>query len=232
VTSALPGARPSPNIWHHTATYETENRAADPDGRLWAAMESMVDWSGRDVLDLGCGTGFHLSRFALRAASVVGVEPHPDLVALARRRTRALPTVSAAAGLAESLPLPDASVDVVHARWAYFFGPGCEPGLAELDRVLRRGGTALVIDNDPTRSSFGAWFRRGYPDVDPVAVERFWSTHGWTRTPVDMGWRFSSRADLESVVRIELPTKVAEDVLTQHDGLEVDYAVNLWSKRF
>ena len=228
----LPGARPSPNIWHHTATYEVENRAADPDGRLWAAMESLVDWSGRDVLDLGCGTGFHLPRFAERAASVVGVEPHPDLVALARRRTRALPTVSVAAGLAESLPLPDASVDVVHARWAYFFGPGCEPGLAELDRVVRRGGTALVIDNDPTRSTFGAWFRRGYPDVDPVAVERFWSTRGWTRTPVDMGWRFSSRADLEAVVRIELPTTVAEDVLTEHEGLEVDYAVNLWSREF
>jgi hypothetical protein len=65
-----------------------------------------------------------------------------------------------------------------------------------------------------------------------VAVERFWSTRGWTRTPVDMGWRFSSRADLESVVRIELPTAVAEEVLAEHEGLEVDYAVNLWTKRF
>ena len=46
-------------------------------------------------------------------------------------------------------PLPDASVDVVHARWAYFFGPGCEPGLAELDRVVRRGGTALVDRQRP-----------------------------------------------------------------------------------
>ena len=100
--------------------------------------------------------------------------------------------------MAEALPLPAASVDVVHARWAYFFGPGCEPGLAELDRVVRRGGTAFVVDNDPTRSTFGGWFRRGYPEVDPDAVERFWSTRGWTRTPVDMGWSFSSRADLEA----------------------------------
>jgi SAM-dependent methyltransferase len=227
------GTRPSPNIWHHTSTYEVENRAVDPDGRLWAAMLSVADWTGRDLLDIGCGTGFHLPRFALTASSVVGVEPHPDLVALARRRTRVLTQVSVHEGTAQALPLPDASVDIVHARWAYFFGPGCEPGLAELDRVVRRGGVAMVIDNDATRSTFGGWFRRGYPDLpDPVTVERFWSTRGWTRTPVDMGWRFSSRADLEAVVRIEFDKATADWILAHHEGTEVDYAVNLWSKRF
>ena len=122
----------------------------------------------------------------------------------------------------------DASVDVVHARWAYFFGPGCEPGLAELDRVVRRGGSAFVIDNDATRSTFGAWFRRGYPTVDPQEVELYWTRRGWTRIPVDMGWRFESRADLEAVVRIEFTPEVAAEVLASHTGTEVDYAVNVW----
>lgn len=231
-TDLAPGARPSPNIWHHPATYEIENRAVDPDGALGAAMLAVDDWAGRSVLDVGCGTGFHLPWFAATASSVIGVEPHADLVALARRRTRRLPNVTVHQGAAQSLPLPDAAVDVVHARWAYFFGPGCEPGLAELDRVVRRGGTAYVIDNDPTRSTFGGWFRRGYPEVDPVAVERFWSTRGWTRVPVDLRWSFSSRADLEAVVRIELAPVVADEVLAGHEGTEVDYAVNLWWKRF
>ncbi len=232
--SELPeGTRPSPNIWNHTSTYEVENRAVDPDGTLWSALQDRADWSGRHVLDLGCGTGFHLPRFAERAAAVTGVEPHPDLVALARRRTRSLPHVAVHQGTAQAVPLPDASVDVVHARWAYFFGPGCEPGLAELDRVVRRGGTALVVDNDPTRSTFGGWFRRGYPHLaDATAVERFWSTQGWTRTPVDMGWRFSARADLEAVVRIEFDAETAEAILAEHEGTEVDYAVNLWSRQF
>lgn len=195
-------------------------------------MAAVADWAGRTVLDVGCGTGFHLPRFARTASSVTGVEPHPDLVALARRRTRALDHVRVEQGTAQALPLPGASVDIVHARWSYFFGPGCEPGLAELDRVVRRGGTAFVIDNDATRSTFGAWFRRGYPTVDPVAVERFWSVRGWTRTSVDMGWSFGSRADLESVVRIEFTPAVAEEVLAGHEGTEVDYAVNLWSRAF
>ena len=189
-------------------------------------------WTGRTVLDVGCGSGFHLPRFAADAGAVVGVEPHPDLVALARRRTRRVPGVTVHQGTAQALPLPDASVDVVHARWAYFFGPGCEPGLRELDRVVRRGGTAFVIDNDPTRSTFGRWFRRGFPEVDPDAVERFWSTHGWRRTPLDIRWSFSARADLEAVVRIELPPAAAEQALAEHTGTEVDYAVNLWSRTY
>jgi ubiquinone/menaquinone biosynthesis C-methylase UbiE len=195
-------------------------------------MDTIAPWAGRSVLDVGCGTGFHLPRFAASAARVVGVEPHPSLAALARRRTRRLGNVEVREGLAQALPVPDASVDVVHARWAYFLGPGCEPGLAELDRVVRRGGTAFVIDTDPTRSTFGSWFARGYPMVDPVAVERFWSSRGWTRHPLLVHWQFDSRADLEAVIAIELPTGVARDVLASHDGRSVDCALNLWWRRF
>ena len=228
----VPGAIPSPNIWHHPHTYEIENRAVDPDGVIESAMRAHCDWAGRAVLDIGCGTGFHLPRWAESATSVVGVEPHPDLAAVAARRTSRIANVTVLPGSAQKLPLPDASVDMAQARWAYFFGPGCEPGLRELDRVVRRGGTAFVVDNDPTRSTFGGWFRRGYPDVDPVRVERFWSTHGWTREPLDMVWRFDERADLEAVVRIEFTPDDAERIIAGHTGLEVDYAVNLWWRQY
>ena len=226
------GAVRSPNIWEHPATYELENRAVDRDGVLESAMLGIDDWTARDVLDVGCGTGFHLPRFAASARRVYGVEPHPALLRLAARRTRSLSNVTVSGGTAQSVPLPDASVDVVHARWAYFFGPGCEPGLRELARVVRRGGTAFVIDNDATRSTFGRWFRCGYPAVDPVAVERFWAGHGWTRMPLDIDWRFDSRADLEAVVRIEFTPELASQILAEHPGTRVDYAVNLWWRHF
>jgi SAM-dependent methyltransferase len=230
--SASNGAIPSPNIWNHPELYEVENRAVDPDQRIEAAMRSVLDWAGLDLLDLGCGTGFHLPRWASDARSVAGVEPNPALAAIARRRTSRLANVRVLEGTAQEVPLPDASVDVVHARWAYFFGPGCEPGLAELSRVVRRGGAGFVIDNDATRSTFGAWFRRGYPSFDPVAVERFWSSHGWTRMPLDIEWRFSRRADLEAVVGIEFKPELAKEIVAEHEGLVVDYAVNLWWRRF
>lgn len=226
------GAIASPNIWQHTATYELENSGADPDRAIEAAMRSVADWTGQDFLDLGCGTGFHLPTWASEARSVVGVEPHPDLVALARRRTRRLANVQVIKGAAQQIPLPDASVDVAQARWAYFFGPGSEPGLAELNRVMRRGGTAFVIDNDATRSTFGRWFARGYPGVDAAAVERFWARAGWSRMPVDIRWEFTTRADFEAVVRIEFDRATADWVLAEHAGSSVDYAVNLFWRHF
>ena len=47
-----------------------------------------------------------------------------------------------------------------------------------------------------------------------------------------MGWSFASRADLEAVVRIELPPAAADEALAAHAGTEVDYAVNLWWREF
>ena len=234
-TGRLTGTVPSPNIWQHPETYELESQAFDRPGRVEAAMRDILGgegWTALDVLDLGCGSGFHLPRFAGSARTVYGVEPHPGLAAVAARRTARLGNVTVLRGTAQELPLPPSCVDVMHARWAYFFGPGCEPGLTELDRVMRHGGTGFVIDNDASRSTFGAWFRRGYPMVRAEQVERFWSARGWRRRPVDTTLTFATRADLESVVRIEFDATVAEQVLAGHEGTEVDYAVNLWWRRF
>ena len=230
--SIADGGIPSPNIWHHPKVYEVENHAVDPDGVIEPAMRAIRDWAGVTVLDIGCGTGFHLPMFAATAARVIGVEPHGALAEAARRRTRSLPNVEVRQGTAQRLPVPDSSVDVMHARWAYFFGPGCEPGLAELDRVMRHGGTAFVIDNDGSRSTFGRWFSTAYPMIEPPEVERFWTARGWQRTQLDMGWRFERREDFEAVVRIEFTPADAIRIIAEHSGVEVDYAINLWSKTF
>jgi SAM-dependent methyltransferase len=226
-------AIPSPNIWESPEVYELENHGVDREGVLEAAMRDIHDWGREDVVDIGCGAGFHLVRFAATAGSVVGVEPHPPLVEQARWRVAGIPTVRVVRASAADTTLPAGSVDVAQARWAYFFGPGCEPGLEELARIVRPGGTAFVVDNDATRSTFGTWFRRSLPRYDPEAVERFWARHGWSRRRLDIAWSFDSPADFARVLHIEFPASLAGEILAaEPDRTGVDYAVNLWWRRY
>ena len=102
-------------------------------------------------------------------------------------------------------------------------------------RGAPHSGFSLLIRRMRSRSSrstFGRWFSESYPMIKPAEVERFWLTRGWQRTPLDMGWRFERREDLEAVVRIEFKPADAERYLASHTGVEVDYAINLWSKTY
>jgi SAM-dependent methyltransferase len=231
----LPGVHVAPNIQGAPDVYEIENRAADPEGRIEAAMEAIAPWAGKVVLDLGAGTGFHIQRFQA-ASHVIAVEPHDlsRLCAMARVASLGLAHTSVMTGSAERLLLPDASVDIVHARFAYFFAPDCDPGLAELARVIRPSGTAFIIDNDLRGGTFAGWLRRSswWAAKDPDAVEGYWAQHGFTLHRVASEWRFESRADLETVVRLEFPGNLAEQILREHSGTRVDYHYCLYARRY
>ena len=230
VRAAASPVIPSPNLWNWPEVYEAENRAQDVDGAIWAALREVVPWEGRDVVDVGCGDGFHLPLFD-GAASVTGVEPHPPLVARARARLVAHPRIRVLEAGAAALPLPDASVDLVHARTAYFFGRGCEPGLAEAQRVLRPGGALAIVDLDASAAPYGVWMRADLPRYDPAAVETFFAAQGFTLRRIPTVWRFPDRATRDAVLRIEFSRDVAERAIAVTVGLEIPVGYRLHVRR-
>jgi SAM-dependent methyltransferase len=183
------------------------------------------------VIDIGCGTGFHLPMFAATARAVVGVEPHPPLVRRARDRVAELPGVRVVEAGAEQVPLPDASADLVHARTAYFFGPGCEPGLVEADRLLRPNGLLAIVDLDVSRPPYGDWLRADVPHYDPAAVERFFDRQGFALRRVDTEWRFPDRASLEASLGIEFSAPVARRAIAATDGLTLPVSYRVHTRR-
>lgn len=224
----MTAATPSPNIWGSPRLYEKLNRAADPDGLVPAALDRLLaaqdDRPVGRAVDVGCGSGFHLPMLAERAATVLGVDPHPSLVELARRRVaraRLGPRVQVNRGSAQRLPIEDASVDLVFSHWAYFFGPGCEPGLAEVDRVLRPGGVQVVVDLDVGASTgYARWFAQSGAGVRSDRLAPFFAGP-WHCERLDVVWSFPDRDDLAAVLAIEFPPAVAGHALRETVGTTV-----------
>jgi SAM-dependent methyltransferase len=225
----LPDFKAAPNQGDNIELYEAENRALDPDGHVLAAMRARAPWAGRTLLDLGCGSGYWLPGYAAEAAEVIGVEPDPRLLPLAAGRD---PRARVLQGSAERIPLAGQSVDVVHARFAYFFPPGCDAGLAEVMRVLRPGGTLVVVGNDLRAGEFAGLLRAATGALVPGGGEEtdaWWAARGADRVTVRSEWRFTSRAQFEAVLRMEFPLPAADPWLAARPGaLGLSYSYTLF----
>jgi SAM-dependent methyltransferase len=101
-------------------------------------------WRGRRVLDVGCGTGVEVVRFARGGARVVGIDVSTQAVDLTRQNLlRQHATADLAVADGERLPFPDATFDFVYAHGVVQYAADDRRVVTECHRVLRPGGLAL-----------------------------------------------------------------------------------------
>jgi ubiquinone/menaquinone biosynthesis C-methylase UbiE len=101
---------------------------------------TLAGLSGR-VLELGAGDGTNFPLYPPEVTEIVAVEPEPRMRALAEEAAREVDVeVRVLDGLAEDLPLEDASVDAGVASLVLCTVPDQAVALAELRRVIRPGG--------------------------------------------------------------------------------------------
>ncbi len=141
------------------------------------------------VVDLGCGTGLSTLLWADAAQQVIGIEPNDDMRAQAERRAASADADAARlrfiAGTAQRTTLPDGCADIVTASQAFHW---MEPTatLAEVARILRRGGVFAAYDYDwpptitwETDMLFHSFLDRAFAAADAHGVSA--ALPGWKK---------------------------------------------------
>ncbi len=100
------------------------------------------------VADIGTGTGYMLPTLGRHFERVIAVEPVDGMLEAARRRIEHHQTdnVELRCGDLVHLPIPDASVDLALAVLVLHHVPTPEEALAELHRIVRTGGSVLIVE--------------------------------------------------------------------------------------
>lgn len=129
--------------------------------------------AGARVLDVGCGTGFHVSLLRQRGFDVLGIEPGEDL---RRRALQNNPGAEIVDGDVENLALDDGAFDAVLAIEVIRHVPHPDRAVREISRVLKPGGLAII-------TAAPKWSLNGYALINKVtsrvAIPTFTKQKQW-----------------------------------------------------
>lgn len=159
--SALESSSPSVVSADVARAYDTWASSYDSDYNLTRDLDAEVvrraplALEGRDVLELGCGTGKNTAFLAQLARSVMALDFSSGMLERARERVHAAHVRFVQQDVRERWPVPDDSVDVVVGNLVLEHVAGLAPIYAEAARVLRPGGRLWLCELHPERQRRG-----------------------------------------------------------------------------
>jgi ubiquinone/menaquinone biosynthesis C-methylase UbiE len=168
------------------------------DARLAARLSELKP--GDTVVDIGCGPGTAVRHAAKLGTSVVGVDPAPVMLRVARILTRSADRVRFVLGRAEVLPLPVASASVVWSIASVHHWADLDAGLREARRVLRPGGRLVAIERR-VRPGARGHASHGWTDDQASAFRQHCLEHGFSQARIDLQ-RNGRRTTLSVVVTL------------------------------
>jgi SAM-dependent methyltransferase len=152
--------------------------ADEPSWGIFGVPESVArllptDLAGRDVVELGCGTGYVSAWLAQRGAVPVALDPTPSQLGIARRMQQEqgprFPLVQAAA---EQVPLRSGAFDVAISEYGAAIWADPHRWIPEAARLLRPGGELIFLGNS-TLMMLCAPDEDGVPATDRLVRPQF-----------------------------------------------------------
>jgi ubiquinone/menaquinone biosynthesis C-methylase UbiE len=112
------------------------------------------------VLEIGIGSGLNLPFYSSNVRQVIGLDPSPKLLAMARRASRSdSRSVEFIEGSAERIPLENASADTVVTTWTLCSIPAVLDALHEMRRVLKPTGHLLFVEHGQAPDPNVRWWQ-------------------------------------------------------------------------
>lgn len=139
----------------HADMYERLIQREDVEGNLPKAIDAICPPDGLDVIDLGAGTGRLARLLAPRARTLRAFDASGQMLKVASDSLRAMGLTNWQAQVADHrlLPVVDSSADLVVSGWSFSYlsvwgnRQELEAGWREILRVLRPGGTVILIES-------------------------------------------------------------------------------------
>jgi ubiquinone/menaquinone biosynthesis C-methylase UbiE len=126
---------------------------------LAAYRDRVVPAAAGRVLEVGIGSGLNLPRYSSNVQQVIGLEPSPKLLGMARNAERRSFPVDLIEGSAEEIPLEKGSVDTVVTTWTLCTIPDAGRALHEMRRVLKPGGRLLFVEHGRAPDPNVVWWQ-------------------------------------------------------------------------
>jgi len=152
---------------------------------LWAVL-GLIDPT-LVVGDLGCGTGQLTETVAPYVRRVISVDGSTDMLDAARHRLGGAKNVELRQGELESLPIDSGELDVAMLSLVLHYSPSPARALAEVGRVVRKGGRVLVVDMLPhDREEYQQQMGHVWLGFSEKQISRFLTGAGFSEVRVRM----------------------------------------------
>ncbi len=198
----------------------------DHRGQLLPAIEEITPLAGKTIVEFGAGTARLTRLLCLRAKQLLAVDISIPMLCVAESRLRESGAMNWQLLNADhrQMPLPERCADIAIAGWTFgqfvdenpqYWLPAMAKALYEAERLLRPGGTIIIIE------TLGTLQRKPAPPNEPLADYYRWLTEKqhfqqrWLRTD----YQFTSVSEATSEIRFFFGDEMAEKVAKRSSAM-------------